>query len=241
MKTTTLLIGLTLLVTGCDSGPPPIRGNGQPASESRPVESFEAVSIAGQGRIEITIGPAAGVEVEGDQNILPMIETRVQDGTLRIRRTRRVSPRLPLIVRVTAPNLNSIGTAGVANCDAGPFDNEKLTLSLAGTGTVTLRGRTGHLVANLAGASRLQAGDLFARDVALNLAGAGKADVVAAETLDVELAGLGQVNYSGSPAITKRIVGLGRLKQVSPLAEPPDADAADENDESTPAAESGTP
>jgi hypothetical protein len=52
---------------------------------------------------------------------------------------------------------------------------------------------------------------LSARKGVVRLAGAGAAEINAAEELDVTIDGMGVVRYRGNPRITKQISGLGKL------------------------------
>jgi hypothetical protein len=66
---------------------------------------------------------------------------------------------------------------------------------------------------HLSGAGDIDAGDLIAQDVEVDLSGAGGARVYAKEMLDVSISGMGSVRYRGEPQIRKNISGLGSLKR----------------------------
>ncbi|MGZ5183094.1 MAG: GIN domain-containing protein, partial [Ramlibacter sp.] len=62
-----------------------VRGNGVKRSEARNLTGFTGVATSVPGQLEVRLGPVESVTVETDENILPLIETRVVAGTLRIR------------------------------------------------------------------------------------------------------------------------------------------------------------
>ena len=54
-----------------------VRGSGHQATEVRFQRGFDEIEVHGVGRVIITVGPADGVEVTADDNLLPRLESRV--------------------------------------------------------------------------------------------------------------------------------------------------------------------
>src|SRR5438874_537424 len=69
---------------GCGMDVTTVQGSGTRASETRQVDPFSAVDSVGAEDVTITIGAQQSITVEADDNILPLIETKVSNGRLRI-------------------------------------------------------------------------------------------------------------------------------------------------------------
>jgi hypothetical protein len=65
----------------------------------------------------------------------------------------------------------------------------------------------------LSGAGDIDAFDLLADNVEIDMSGAGGARVNAKNKLDVSISGVGSVRYRGEPEVHKNISGLGSLKR----------------------------
>ena len=95
-----------------------VRGSGNVRSEKRPVAGFSSVDVSGIFQVEIVSGKDYSVEVQADDNILPLIQTNVDGDTLRIEMGDKVSTRSDMIVRITAPNIERVETTGASKLTA---------------------------------------------------------------------------------------------------------------------------
>ncbi len=186
-------------------------GSGKKARETREVDNFTQLELLGIGRIEVTIGDLRPLELSGDDNILPMIETKVTDGRLVIRATRSIRPVQPLIIKATASDLTAIMLGGAGGIAITGIANDNLRATLTGAGTVTLSGQTSNLAITLTGAGTVDARKLVAKVAAVDMSGAGRIDVSPVVSLHVTITGVGTVTYSGEPKITQKITGVGKL------------------------------
>src|SRR5256885_7211495 len=88
MKRTVCLLALLLAMTGCGKmlkwGGNHIAGSGNVKTEKRDVGAFASVDVSGAYQVEIVCQKQPGLEVEGDDNILPLVQTYVKNGTLYI-------------------------------------------------------------------------------------------------------------------------------------------------------------
>jgi hypothetical protein len=68
------------------------------------------------------------------------------------------------------------------------------------------------LDASLSGTGELQLGGLTARDVAVDVSGAGTVEVRATRSLDGSVTGTGTISYSGDPrTVTRSVTGTGAI------------------------------
>lgn len=210
-----------------------IQGSGVAISETRAVTGFHRIALGIGADVELRQGTREGLTIAGDDNIVPRVETVVDDGTLRIRwkdRNTQASYRqLRLVIdvreldeltqggsgrvhaeRLRAPSFKAtLGGSGHVVIDA--LEARTAALTLAGSGEATLAGRADTLDATLAGSGELAAGKLATRDARVVLQGSGHAVVRASDRLDVTIAGSGDVVYLGKPAVSKTVLGSGTV------------------------------
>lgn len=190
------------------------RGNGVPAAASRTVEDFSRINLTGLGRVVVAIGAPSELHITGDENIIPLIQTSVDDGVLAIGPQENIIPDLPLIITVSVPRLTAVEMAGSGEFIVTGLNNERFVLEVTGVGRVELTGQTTNLTVAMPGAGEINTLELTAAHADVSLTGAGQAEINATETLDVEIASVGSVRYTGNPTITQEITGLGRLEPI---------------------------
>ena len=74
--------------------------------------------------VEITIGPRASIELEGDDNLIDRIRTDAEDGALHLRVRGGYRVRQPMVARITMPRLDRVdlqasGDAGIGGLSGG--------------------------------------------------------------------------------------------------------------------------
>ena len=212
-----------------------VTGTGRAATEIRPVADFNAVAVGGALRLEVRQGTAPRLQVQGDDNLLPLLETRVERGRLEIRPKRGVDlrPKQPIVVTLDVVTLKSLSAAGANRVSVSGLKTPALALDLSGSSEATLRGLVADtLNVDLAGSGDVEAegsatrfevaiagsGDVRAtalksQEVKVSIAGSGDARVAAARKLDASIAGSGSVGYVGEPAVRQSIVGSGRVRR----------------------------
>ena len=114
-------------------------------------------------------------------------------------------------------NLLRLGSLNILVTGAARIDFEieakSLKIDLSGASECDFKGKVDELRVQLSGAGDIDALDLVARDVEIDMSGAGGARVYAKDKLDVSISGVGSVRYRGEPEIHKNISGLGSLKR----------------------------
>jgi Putative auto-transporter adhesin, head GIN domain len=188
-------------------------GSGKRASETRKVDSFAQLELRGVGRIEVTIGKRQTLELSGDDNILPLIETKVTDRKLVIDTMRSIRPVQPLIIKATALGLTVITLGGAGDIAVAGITNGDLNTKVTGAGEVTLSGQTSNLALTLTGVGSIDASELVAKEVTVNMSGSGRVDVSPVVSLHVRITGAGSVTYAGEPKVTQKITGVGKLER----------------------------
>lgn len=225
------------LAAGCRPGADVV-GSGTVVTETREVEPFHAVDLTGVGGLILSRGDASKVEVEGDDNLLPLVRCEVEDGVLRLgfRPGASVRPRQPPVFRVRVAILDAVAVSGAAKVIAvAPLTVDRLDVSVAGAadadienltagalavrvtgaGTVRVAGTADEFTVLINGSADVRAAGLKAKAVAVTVAGSGAVAVWAAEKLTAEVSGSGSVRYKGGPAeVTQTVSGSGSVRRV---------------------------
>ena len=174
-------------------------GSGNSASEKRGVSGFTAVEVSGVFQVEIVAGKEYSIEIQADDNILPLIETNVSGDTLRIGLEHSVKTRNDMIVRITAPNIKRVQASGAAKINASGIKNDSFSVDTSGASKVVLIGETAKLDIHVSGASNIDAEQLPAVNVNIDSSGASKIAVNATGELHTQASGASRITYTGNP------------------------------------------
>ena len=220
-RSTALLFAFLLLPAACY---PSVRGNGQPALETRSLEGFVDVDSSGAFDVRVEHGDTYSVAVAIDANLLPFLETRVVEGTLRIGshyHLEHVLPgphvmvRMPTVAGATLSGSGRLAVlsvhemrpvtvrlSGSGNVD---FDGTApaVTVHLDGSGDVNLAGSTERVALDLAGSGTIDATNLIAAAGSIDLDGSGNVRATINGPVDVSLSGSGDIDLFGNVSIQR--------------------------------------
>ncbi|MFL6706964.1 MAG: head GIN domain-containing protein [Massilia sp.] len=214
-----------------------VDGNGRIKTEARTATGFHGVSMSLPGSVELRIGNAESVTVETDDNLLPLIETVVENGVLQIRTVKRntglSSRHMKFIVQ--ARSIDRLALGGSGNINADTARGSKVSIDLGGSGNINLKnveaeslsvdlggsgdlkvdnGRAAQLSLAIAGSGNIDLGRVQSRVAKASIAGSGEATINVSEQLDASIVGSGDVNYYGDPRVTKSVMGSGSTNRV---------------------------
>jgi hypothetical protein len=176
-----------------------VSGSGNVSTEHRGVAGFNSVEVSGVFQVEIVSGKEYSVEVQADDNVLPLIETNVSGSTLHIDLREKASPSSTMIVRITAPSIERVDTTGAANVTASGISNDSFTINTTGASKVNLGGETAKLDIKVTGASVIDAEQLNAVAANIKASGASKINVSVSGELHTDASGASRIVYSGDP------------------------------------------
>lgn len=177
-------------------------------------KGFTGVSLEGSMDVRVEQGEETRVIARGSQAALETLDTRVDDGVLRLKQ--KNNTRLPsgerLSVSVTLPNLRSFLLAGSGNVVLNKLKADKLEVKIAGSGDIAANGTCQSLSINVAGSGDIKARDLQCGSVAVRIAGSGDVSAFASESFSARVMGSGDINVYGNPKDrSKTILGGGRV------------------------------
>ena len=203
-----------LLARG-DSGNGPsaktgLHGSGVAASASRVVPAFSAVDLAGSSVLTVRVGSQQAVIVHADDNLIDLVTTVVEDGTLVVGSSGSFTTQSPMTVDVTVPTLETVVLSGSGVVTVEGVTAERLVVRAPGSGVLTISGTADQLDVSLTGSGDVRLEELVSRDVAATLSGSGRLQVHATDSLDASLPGTGVIVYSGNPSsVTRDVSGTG--------------------------------
>lgn len=214
MKRIVLLTLLISLVAGCHRIHDEIAGSGKIRKQEREVSSFNSISTEGAFDLEIVCQKPPSLEIEGDDNILPLVTTEVSNNVLHIRSLRAYSVSEPITLRISVPDLEGISVSGAGSIEVAGIKNEKFEVDAKGAPTIKASGETNLLNVDASGAGKIDAHRLRAARVVVDAKGVAKVEVHALEQLDVTVSGPSHVTYRGSPVVNKTVNGPGTVEKV---------------------------
>ncbi|MFN5028192.1 MAG: head GIN domain-containing protein, partial [Burkholderiales bacterium] len=215
-----------------------VTASGNVKTETRDVTGFSGISLSLPAKVTIKQGNKEGVIIESDDNFLPLIETVVERGQLRIRPTEKnmsfKGRSMKLNITIDAINIESLSVSGSGDIVADELNSPKLRTSIAGSGEVNIKsltsdsvkvsiagsgdlnlgGTTNELEGSIAGSGSIKADRLKAKNVVVKVAGSGEATIWATDTMKLSIAGSGDVKYWGDAKVTQSVAGSGSIKRL---------------------------
>jgi hypothetical protein len=189
-----------------------VRGNGRIKTDDRTISAFTEIDAGGAFAIEWQSGSPA-LQITTDENLLPYIESDVSGGTLQLRTHDQIWPTHGIKVVISSPTRAGARIRGAVKLAAKQLTGPKFALEASGASRVSLDGNIDELLADMTGASELEASGLQTKTAEISTTGAGDAEIAVAETLKVAITGAGKVTYSGNPTIEKHITGAGSVRR----------------------------
>ena len=217
-----------------------IKGNGVVKKETREVSDYTSLVSQGSMNVQIAYGNSNSIVVEADENLLPHIETVVENGKLLIRSKKNVNlkSKSKMVVYVSMTKINSLQLSGSGNINGdGAFINSgkteiavsgsgniklsfdsfnELDLALSGSGNMDLKGNAAkNIDASVSGSGNIECSNISSNDVVAKLSGSGNIKVYANNSIDAKISGSGNVYYKGNASnINSKIAGSGKVLRM---------------------------
>ena len=219
-----------------------VRGSGRVTSERRHRRRLRPAVGRRRVRVELRQGSSEGVELTGDDDLLPLIETVVEDregarhpqDLAASRRRPAAEPADPdphrpdpaqqhrpgaAASRLKASGLRTarlaLSIGGSGDIALTGLDAERLAVNIGGSGRVTVDGRSPEAVAHRRRQRPRACSPISPPTTSRSRSpAAARADVRAERRLKVTIAGSGRVRHSGAAVPTVTIVGSGDLRRL---------------------------
>jgi hypothetical protein len=231
-------VPLTMAVAGpMDWATGRVQGSGKIVKQTRALAHFTGVNLNVPGDMILRLGNTESITIETDDNLLPLIESVIEDGVLRIRPVKRhtsINTRNLKIV-VVAKEIDRLALSGSGSIDSDALKGRKLQFDIGGSGSINIKGMEADAVAvslggsgdmksgagkaasmsvSIGGSGDVDVGKVQSSDVSVSVAGSGEAIVWASKGLSVTIAGSGDVNYYGDPKISQSVLGSGDITRM---------------------------
>ncbi|GBO51509.1 hypothetical protein APA_473 [Pseudanabaena sp. lw0831] len=211
----TLFLVSLIVFTGCSFSLFGIRGDGVFKTESREVTTFSSISFESVGKLKVIQNGKESLTIVAEENILPMLESRVSDKTLYINNQNKssIDPTKPIEFVVEVKNLERLSAKAVGSIEVNGIQGKSLAVSLDGVGNVTIAGNVDVLDLELSGVGSFNGVDLKTKEARVRNKGVGSVVVNASEQLDASASGIGSIEYIGSPQVKESVKGMGVIKK----------------------------
>ena len=210
-----------------------IEGSGKVVERERSIIGYSKIRILGPIDVKLRASESERIKVSADDNVEPLIETRLDGETLvvDVKKDSSFSTRNKVVVHIDFKRLDALVLAGSGDIHLDRISGEKFTASISGSGDIKIAdinvaqfmgsvsgsgelrvaGKATTQIWSIAGSGDVWSEKLKGQLIKISIAGSGDARLGSAETLDVTIAGSGDVTYSGTPSIKKVIVGSGSV------------------------------
>jgi hypothetical protein len=240
-----LLLFVSFLATGCSILPginlnaDTITPSGNIISEERAVSGFTAIDIRTFGQVNLAQGETESLRIEGSDNLVELVKTRVQNGVLTIEMQEdinvlNVNFEDLLTFTITVKDLTGVSISGLADVriptlftskleinvsGAGQFhldqlQAESVQINLSGLGNIELAGEVSREAIEISGSGQVSAADLKCQNADITIPGLGGATVWVTEQLSGNISGGGNVSYYGNPETDLETSGIGQFKSL---------------------------
>jgi hypothetical protein len=182
-----------------------VTGSGNIVTQTVDVSNFDKVSLEGSGDVYVEQGQTESLTIETDDNILPLLETSVKNGTLVLttKPNQNINPSKKVIYRLTVKDLTGISLRGSGNFYVDPLKADTMDLLLSGSGDINLKDlATGKFSVNLNGSGNINADKLAATTTDSSVRGSGNVKLAGkADSQTISFSGSG--NYAAGNLETK--------------------------------------
>lgn len=207
-------------------------------TESRNVAGFHSISSGGSFEVYITMSNKESLRLEGDKEQLENVQTKVENGVLKIqykkstyfslRQTKKVK------VFITAKELTTIGLSGSGNISVtGALKTGTVSASVSGSGHISFAAKVNHMNATVSGSGGIKANgsatsatitvsgsgtfegqDLHSQTTEVKISGSGWVKIYAEKSINAKISGSGNLYYSGNASVNLKKSGSGSVSKI---------------------------
>ena len=231
MKRVITLVFLALLLINCSKNQV-IVGSNNIITQEKQLSVYDRIEVLGSYDVIFTDGEVGKIKIKAPDNILPLIQTEVSDGLLKIGAEKnRYKVKEPIIIYVPVDSrLKQVDIKGSADIyseknletktlNVGIYgsgdarlavDVSSLALEVVGAGDIRVSGRAKDLSIDISGSGDVDTSKLTAEKAVISISGAGDVSAYVTEDVDVSITGSGDVTIKGNPKkVKQKINGSG--------------------------------
>lgn len=217
-----------------------INGNGNLKKETRNASDYTGIELQGSMDVQIAYGNSISITVEADENLMPYIETEVENNILKIRQKKGVGlkSKNKLIIYASLTKLTNVTLSGSGNVMGnGAFSNNgkttvklsgsgniglgvadisELDVAISGSGNINFKGsQSNNISVAISGSGNLDCSNFTTNDVVARVSGSGNIKVNALKSIDARVSGSGNIYYKGTATnLSMKSSGSGKIIKV---------------------------
>ncbi len=190
-----ILLLSILFFVGCSHG---VVGSGNIIEEDRSISNFDSIDISTIGTLIITQDQKESLTITADDNIIPLIRSKVERGELKISSQDTLLTD-NIVYKLSIKDISSLDISGSANVKSESIISDNLSIEISGSGEVSVE----QLMVN--------------SDFNVKIVGSGSVyfDNVSTTNIKSEITGSGEINVSGfTDSQTLEIAGSGNYNAL---------------------------
>ena len=194
------------------------KGSGVLKTETRPVANFSRLVLALPAVVTLVQGPADSVTLTTDDNLLPLMTTRVEGDTLIIEgdHSRGFSTRQEIRISLAVKSLSAIAIKGSGDVSGDRLTSDRLDIAIAGSGDVKFKTvRADQLKIAIAGSGDVTIDAVESQSVDAGIQGSGdiRLPMLQAKRVNISVKGSGDVSAAGTAdKVDVEIMGSGDVR-----------------------------
>jgi hypothetical protein len=198
-----------------------VTGQGPAVSVNRNVDRFNKIKADGRIKVYLTQGPQQKLELKGAQNLIPEVQTQVENGELIINFKNRISRNDKIEAYITAETITGLDfSAGASVETPQPFKGNELSIETSSgsqadlllqykniacqssSGSMLkLEGSADFAEFKLSSGAAVQAGGLTTNKCMVDASSGSNADIKVLQELSARVNSGSNFTYSGEPSI----------------------------------------
>ncbi len=215
-----------------------IVGDGSDYKETRPLSSFDRVHLSCSVEVIVVKGDSFSIRIEGERNLIEVLETDVKGGELNIHYPlfKDVRATKPLRCWVTTSDVSEVSNSGSGriqsedrfknpsmsfhNSGSGRIEwklaADEVHIGTSGSGHIQLKGQARELECSVSGSGKVEAGDLEVQNRSdIHISGSGSCTIATNGVIQGRISGSGGIYYKGNPGnVDVTHSGSGRAHKI---------------------------
>jgi phage shock protein PspC (stress-responsive transcriptional regulator) len=210
------------------------RDNSPAIHETRVVEPFSEIEVAGNIKLDLTQDSVSSLQIRCQPSVMPYLITETENGVLKIY-TRKLFVNRDIKVHVVNPQFNKIKAegateirsfgkirsenmhvqvSGISKADLDVQVSRDMNLSLSGASKVEIQGLAYSLTSNSSGTTKIEADNFLVRNARVNASGASDIELNVTDSLFADLTGASSFSYVSRPLyINERSLGASKVQR----------------------------
>ncbi|MDP3468994.1 MAG: head GIN domain-containing protein [Daejeonella sp.] len=206
--------------------------------DERQVSGFSGITVSGRHHVYITMSNTESLRLEGDSDVINEIETKVENGILKIRDKKQLNKRSwnnsgKVNIYIQAKSLNNLVLSGSGNVELkGKVKSANLNNTISGSGSMTVNIEVENYIAVISGSGKISSkgyaknaritvagsGDFDGRNLkttntSAKVSGSGEISIIADKELEAVMSGSGDIRYGGNATVNSKKSGSGNISK----------------------------